>query len=278
MNIKKIQGRIPMNIKKIIPISLVAMSVMGSFTACSDNKVVGADEQTNTMAELSSSSIEPGSLSSSSSLQGWKIDREGALAALRSVRKETAIAYTYLAGDSAEQIDSVNAYESFDRIVQIILDKDGTIIFDKNARGYDNNYQTYAVMKDEEGLVHGELWLEHGFKNVETGSSLELTCTGLNNWYDVYFRFVDVYGVPDSAAIKYFRSTDSTMREQFRQDCALENGELGDDPKFYPDLGCRITPKLIDGVLTYKDPYWKKYATHIVESCVSPKELYYYEF
>ena len=50
MNIKKIQGRIPMNIKKIIPISLAAMSVMGSFTACSDNKVVGADEQTHSVA------------------------------------------------------------------------------------------------------------------------------------------------------------------------------------------------------------------------------------
>ena len=39
-----------MNIKKIIPISLAAMSVMGSFTACSDNKVVGADEQANSVA------------------------------------------------------------------------------------------------------------------------------------------------------------------------------------------------------------------------------------
>ena len=267
-----------MNIKKIIPLSLATLSVMGAFTACSDNKVVGADEQTNTMAELSSSSVELWSLSSSSSLQEWKFDRENALAALRSVRRETAITYTYMAGDSAEQIDTVNAYESFDRVVQIILNKDGSIIFDENARGYDNDYQTYALMKDEEGFVHGGLLFEHGFKNVEPGSSLELTCTGLDNWYDVYFRFVDVSGVPDSAAIKYFRSTDSTMREQFRQDCALENGELTDDPKFYPDLGCRIDPKLVDGVLTYKDPYWNKYASHIVESCVSPKELYYYEF
>ena len=262
-----------MNFKKFIPLSFTALSVMGAFTACSDDKVVGADEQANTMADRSSSSVELGSLSSSSSLQGWKIDREGALAALRSVRKETAIAYTYLAGDSAEQIDTVNAYESFDRVVQIILNKDGSIIFDENARGYDNDYQTYALMKDEEGFVHGGLLFEHGFKNVEPGSSLELTCTGLDNWYDVYFRFVDVSGVPDSAAIKYFRSTDSTMREQFRQDCALENGELTDDPKFYPDLGCRITPKLVDGVLTYKDPYWKKYATHIVESCVTTEDF-----
>ena len=40
-----------MNIKKIIPLSLATLSVMGAFTACSDNKVVGTDEQTNTMAE-----------------------------------------------------------------------------------------------------------------------------------------------------------------------------------------------------------------------------------
>ena len=50
MNIKKIQGKIPMHFKKIIPLSLAAMSVMGAFTACSDNKVVGADEQPSTVA------------------------------------------------------------------------------------------------------------------------------------------------------------------------------------------------------------------------------------
>ena len=45
------------------------------------------------------------------------------------------------------------------------------------------------------------------------------------------------------------------------------------NPEFYPDLGCRITPKLVDGVLTYKDPYWKKYATYMIESCVLARSI-----
>lgn len=53
-----------MEIKKIIPLSLAAMSVMGALTACSDDKVVGADEHENTMALNSSSSVQPESSSS----------------------------------------------------------------------------------------------------------------------------------------------------------------------------------------------------------------------
>ena len=45
-----------MNFKKIIPLSLATLSVMGAFTACSDkspeNNIVGVDEQPNTMSEV----------------------------------------------------------------------------------------------------------------------------------------------------------------------------------------------------------------------------------
>ena len=39
-----------MNFKKIIPFTFAALSVAGALSACSDNKVVGADEQSNSVA------------------------------------------------------------------------------------------------------------------------------------------------------------------------------------------------------------------------------------
>ena len=114
-----------MNFKKIIPLSLATLSVMGAFTACSDNKVVGADEQTNTMAELSSSSIEPGSSSSLNRL--YFLREEGAVAALTSVSRGTAVTYSHIAGEAGYQTDSVTAHESFDRAVQSILNIDPTV-------------------------------------------------------------------------------------------------------------------------------------------------------
>ena len=86
-----------MNFKKFIPLSLATMSMMGAFTACSDNKVVGADEQTNTMAELSSSSVEPGSSNSLIVLSYLK--EEGAKAALVGVSKGTAVTYSHIEGE-----------------------------------------------------------------------------------------------------------------------------------------------------------------------------------
>ena len=43
MNFKKYQRRIPMNFKKIIPLTFAALSVAGALSACSDSTVVGAD-------------------------------------------------------------------------------------------------------------------------------------------------------------------------------------------------------------------------------------------
>ena len=50
-----------MNFKKIISISFSALAIVGAITACSSDNVAGADEQTNTMAKQSSSSVESSS-------------------------------------------------------------------------------------------------------------------------------------------------------------------------------------------------------------------------
>ena len=148
-----------MNIKKIIPFTFAALSVAGALSACSDNKVVGADEHTNTMAELSSSSVEPGS---SNSLHEHGV-QWSARTILRSVSQGTAATVFHMMGSSIVEVDSVTAHESYDRTVQSILDYDVTLRVAEFDIKYDTiampafehpfNSSTYAIMKDENGLI-----------------------------------------------------------------------------------------------------------------------------
>ena len=282
-----------MNIKKIIPFSLAVLGVTSFLNACSDdtagNKVVGADEQPNTVAQGSSSSVEPGS---SSSLNGWLFQREDAVAALRSVRTGTAVTYSHIAGDADYQTDTVTAHETFDRVAQSILD------FDPSIRNTGKNYSgwldsaTYVAMKDEDGLVHGEVIFHGGEHAAER--ELEVSCGieyaenngnfvqllseserlkyngSFMNMYEIHFnRPWDPNYIPNTA-IKYMITIDSTIGAEFRKDCALENGELAmDDLQFV----CLVKAELKDGVETYTDPYWKKYAKYIIENCVSARKF-----
>ena len=290
-----------MNIKKIIPLSLATMSMMGAFTACSDNKVVGADEQTNTMAELSSSSVEPGSSNSLIVLSYLK--EEGAKAALVGVSKGTAVTYSHIEGETGYQTDSVTAHESFDRAVQSILNIDPTVrLIDEKIPSdystYKMNRQTYMAMKDEDGLVHGDILFRHGYESypevgIDVSCGIEYVDIDgnyvqmrfedylVNYDYDNYFGFMPRYEVhfntkdhpfyKDLTAIKYLVSVDSTIREEFRKDCALENGELVEDDGL--QMTCHANAELKDGVQTYTDPYWKKYATYMIERCVSTQSI-----
>lgn len=293
-----------MNFKKFIPLSFTALSVMGAFTACSDDKVVGADEQANTMAERSSSSMEPGS---SNSLNGIPyLKEEGALAALRSVGKGTAVTFSHVAGESSYQTDSVTAHESFDRAVQTILNVDPTVrLIDEERVGYDAwygihkmNRTTYVVMKDEEGLVHGDIGFSKGNevfleREIEVGCGIPYVekkdgsivqmcfeeCTTMDDCvggfggthYEVFFNDKSHPFHKELTAIKYLVTIDSTIKEEFEKDCALENGVLESNDDI--QQVCLVKAELKDGVETYTDPYWKKYATYMIERCVLARDF-----
>ena len=301
-----------MNIKKIIPLSLATMSMMGAFTACSDNKVVGADEQTNTMAELSSSSVESGS--SNSRIVLSYLRNEGAVAALTSVSRGTAVTYSHIAGEAGYQTDSVTAHESFDRAVQSILNIDPTVrlvdvnpndptvlfatIYPDDPEDFEKNHTTYVAMKDEDGLIHGDISFRDSYKSA-VGLGKDVSCgityvgensvqmsfedyrktyydnshyLGFSSRYEVYFREKDHPMCKALTVIKYLESTDSTVREEFKKDCTLENGELVQNDGFR--MTCWATnAELKDGIETYTDPYWKKYATYIIERCVSNQSI-----
>ena len=277
MNFKKNQRRIPMNFKKIIPLMFTALSVVGALSACSDSAVVGADVQGNSIALSSSSGVEPGS---SNSLRERGCG-EMALAAIRDVRKGAAVAFVHMAGDTVNQIDSVTAHESYDRAVQSILDYDVTIDthaeyvikFDTVA-GFAFNSSINAMMRDEEDVVHeATLFVD----NAPWGYSVNCSGKADHSWERSYeINPGDSYWFGDtSVVVKALRSSDSALLEQFRQDCALENGRLYETTGFdYPEAHCMVPLNLVEGAIvdgpeTYRDPNWKKYATGVLEGCVT---------
>ena len=262
-----------MNMKKIIPLSFAALSVAGALSACSDNKVVGADEQANTVALSSSSGVGPGS---SNSLPGQSIQGY-ARTALRSVSQGTAATVFHMMGSSIVEVDSVTARESYDRTVQSILDYDVTLRVAEYDIKYDTiampafehpfNSSTYAIMKDENGLTYGEITLHGDIAPL----SYSIYCNGEKDIRSIYSvswgnenNFTEVN--------KYLRSDDTTLLELFKQDCALENGTLDSADFYIPEIYCTVAPQKVDSDPTYKDPNWKKFATGIAEGCVSTTE------
>ncbi|SIO43580.1 hypothetical protein [Fibrobacter sp. UWB11] len=294
-----------MNNKKIIPLTFATLSVAGALSACSDTAVVGADVQGNSVALSSSSVTEPGS---SNSLNGIPyLNEEGALAALRSVGKGTAVTFSHVAGESSYQTDSVTAHESFDRAVQTILDVDPTVhLIDEELVGYDAwygihkmNRTTYVVMKDEEGLVHGDIRFSKGsmvflereidvgcgipYVEKKDGSIVQMSfedcinsddCDfsgGFGTHYEVFFNDKSHPFHKELTAIKYLVTIDSTIKAEFEKDCALENGVLESNDDI--QQACLVKAELKDGVETYTDPYWKKYATYMIESCILARDF-----
>ena len=211
---------------------------------CSDPRV-----ESDTMVEDSSSSVE---------------------AALRSASRGTAVTYSHIAGEADSQTDTVTAHETFDRIIQSILDFDPIVRYSEEAFSSSVDDLTYVAMKDEEGFVHGEIVFEGG--EHATVRNIDVSCY-VDNGGDLYQVFFNSkshpYHVPNTA-VKYMLSTNSTAIEEFRKDCALENGTL-DDGDF--QIACLVNSEDVNGVETYKDPNWKKYAKHIIESCVSTQKI-----
>ena len=243
---------------------------------CPEDKCTGSGVESDTMAEESSSPVE---------------------AALRSVSKGTAVTYSHIAGNTVYQTDTVTAHETFDRVVQSILDFDPTVRYSEEGfSGPRDSYSTFVVMKDEEGLVHGEIMLdgsEYGVEreiSVSCGIEYAISNDGnvvqiltpserlayngsFMNTYQVFFNSKShPYHVPNTA-VKYMRSMDSTIREEFRKDCALENGTIDNGEGDDPQIVCLVNSEEVNGVETYRDPNWKKYAKFIIDGCVTTKKF-----
>ena len=115
-----------MNFKKLISISFSTLGLACAISACSSDKVAGADEQVNTMATNSSSSMEPGS---SSVQKPSDLDKAASKATMemRAIFKENddAPMFVLITNPSRGEITTIketdNPKASFDEFVQSVI-------------------------------------------------------------------------------------------------------------------------------------------------------------
>ena len=283
-----------MNFKKLISISFCTLSIVSALSACSSDKVAGADEQPNTMATQSSSSQEPTSASRTNDL----------LASLREFKNKPE-PVTISISETGETIeDTINAQASFEAAYQAIVADDSiTWINVEENQDVCNSDSCYAItaMLDSEKIVHGPI----GFGSSPLGKLI--VCLG-NKKLLYTIAFGDGYIEKTFLKGKSDNQKDSISMEQFKDECSEENGEFysavsktrgqpieitEEGTVFAPDRidstgTCRIefakqncdpdtgicTPEEIpaDTTLGYRDPYWGKHVRHIFDNCVSELE------
>lgn len=283
-----------MNTKKIILLSFCTLGIISALSACSSDKVAGADEQTNTMATQSSSSQEPTSASRTKNV----------LASLKKFYNspEPVTISVSEAGEIIE--DTINAQASFEAAYQAIVADDSiTWINVEENQDVCNSDSCYAItaMLDSEKIVHGPI----GFSSSPINK--QIIC--LNSKVLLYtIAFGDGYIEKTFLKGKSDNQKDSISMEQFKDECSEENGEFysavsktrgqsieitEEGTVFAPDRidstgTCRIefakqncapdtgicTPEEIpaDTTFGYRDPYWKKIVKYIFDNCVSELE------
>ena len=279
-----------MNMKKIIPLTFATLSVAGALSACSDNKVVGADEHESTVALSSSSGVEPGSSGSN-----IYYDR------LMTISRPNLAAAIMVYNDKDFVDDTINAHETFENAIQSIYGND--VVSYDSTKGFMSDVwagteRTVVAMKDEKSRFYGPIDFESS-KNARKidcwHESKELASKGGGSQSDVYYVLVEVDENGQIYAKKRLLVPDTTVKAEFEQECALENGVFEEnmtgfcsvsggiidderlDPvvvpcKRFPEWYCSRIP-ITSSDRIYKDPYWKKYASHIVDGCVSPDNL-----
>ena len=276
-----------MNIKKIIPLSLAAMSVMGAFTACSDNKVVGVDEQPNTMADTTTVTR----FVLSSDVQRVMLAR------LKEVAKPNAPTTAVLAHDSTLQLTVVETFDgdsiyNNEKNRMVNMNYLDTTITETKGWGY------YS-MQDENGVLHGPIAMNQAAMKAMTGIVHyvnNIACVNENKSLRVgdvvhitsdSYEFSHLFSVEKSysnlyqfqekrSQIRRLQTRDSLMLVQFIEDCDALDGKLvKEDATFlWGGVECGVNPKLTCTLEKddYYDPYWEKYALFIVNSCRSDIE------
>lgn len=274
-----------MNIKKIIPFSLATMSVMGALTACSDNKVVGADEQPNTVAE-------------GTTVAGYVLSSDVQrvmLARLNEVSKPNVATSAILAHDSTLQLTVVKTFDG-----DSIYNNEKNRMIDMNYLDTtitENKGWTYYSMQDENSVLHGPIAIAQtvlGFPNSDViGYVNNVACVNENKWLDEEHRSSDSYqferetfqaksygsqfqSPEKTIQMRKLQTRDSLMMAQFIEDCVALDGKLGkEDASFFMGgVECGVNPILTCTLEKddYYDPYWEKYASFIVNSCRSDIE------
>ena len=268
-----------MNFKKLISISFSTLGLACAISACSSDKVAGADEQVNTMATNSSSSMEPGS---SSVQKPSDLDKAASKATMemRAIFKENddAPMFVLITNPSRGEITTIketdNPKASFDEFVQSVASNDSVLWLDPLLGQFSCDSADcigYTIaLKDEKGVEYGPLYFEINgiYNSIRCLLTDDKTSERKAPFaYDLMFD--------DGYVFKYFYKEaadygeDIPTLEQFKKDCEAENGEveqyiyknrLMDEtgPSYaMSDTSAKCTITFADR----DDPKWKKYTT-----------------
>lgn len=269
------------------------MSVMGAFTACSDNKVVGVDEQPSTVAVTLP-------------LDATSAEKSAALMAkmneVSRPNRATAVFLTSaFAGVQGEQYvltyDTVNARQTYEDAMQTLINNDVIDTSYLNGNGWicskteDGTCGTFYIkygdvstLQDENGVLYGGIDLVEGaFSGNQWSLMKTIYCLNESQWFtvdDEVFDFGEYFRI--SVDRKYvgmdYQTRDSLITERFVQDCAAENGRIANSGatvtvnevvQKYPRVECRIPIEQYGNTNPYQNPYWKKYAAYVVNNCKS---------
>ena len=276
-----------MNYKKNIPLTFAALCVAGALSACSDNKVVGADEQPNTMADTTTVTR----FVLSSDVQRVMLAR------LKEVAKPNAPTTAVLAHDSTLQLTAVETFDgdsiyNNEKNRMVNMNYLDTTITETKGWGY------YS-MQDENGVLHGPIAMNQAAMKAMTGIVHyvnNIACVNENKSLRVgdvvhitsdSYEFSHLFSVEKSysnsyqfqekrSQIRRLQTRDSLMLVQFIEDCDALDGKLGKEDATFVMGGveCGVNPKLTCTLEKddYYDPYWEKYASFIVNSCRSDIE------
>lgn len=288
-----------MNFKKLISISFSTLGLACAISACSSDKVAGADEQPNTMATNSSSSMEPGS---SSVQKPSDLDKAASKATMemRAIFKENddAPMFVLITKPSRGEITTIketdNPKASFDEFVQSVASNDSVLWLDPLLGQFscDSGNCLYyeAAVQDENKVTHGPLNI--GISGIFNSAGCELMDESTHKrkvpfWY--YLIFDDGYVFKHFYKDAADYGEDFPTLEQFKKECEAEGGEIlmeGFQKMSTADTSamCTITfaehndcdeetgrcervapPE--DTLVVYKDPYWKKYILSLANDC-----------
>ncbi|MBQ7079308.1 MAG: hypothetical protein IJM92_06525 [Fibrobacter sp.] len=234
-----------MNLSKNIFLSIITLSVMAAFCACSD--------QGSTAPEM-----------------------------LNDIYKaQSGKAYTQGGMGSHKFIDSANAQESYNRLIQSFLENgfvDSCMSCEPSP--VDNPdfdplyYFSFVAMKEESGVVHLPVEMTSFASLKEFRCSLK---------FELEKKQPELYqlgAVATADGVVFYKSLytyDFDDEMEFKADCIIENGSYSestvgradlDDGTFRANAVCKVLAK----TNVYYDPYWKKWVSKIIDHCKTEEE------
>lgn len=228
------------NCEKFIPLSFVMLSVVAALSACSDRK----DAVPEMLADI--------------------------------YNAESGKAYTMVGVGSQQFIDSIDAHESFNKLVQSFLDNgfvDSCMSCEPSR--VDNPhfdplyYLSFVAMKEESGVIHlpVEMTSYASLKELRCRLKLELEKKQPESYR--------LGAVATAGGVIFYKSLytyDFNDEKEFKADCIIENGSYSesivgrsdvDDGSFRANTVCKV----FANTDVYYDPYWKKWVSKLIDHC-----------